>query len=652
MRRVCSLVAMVAIVTLFVLGPPGGGATAAHAAELRFGVVSPNLKVRPAQRPPVQSGARLFAGRNEFEAFQVVFSSSGGSVDGIGVLLSQPLSGPGGATLPADSVTLYRADYYEVGTASNTEGAAGRWPDPLIPDLDPIVGERRNAFPFRVPAAESRVVWVDIFVPATATAGRYTGELAVTVSGSAVGTLPIELQVGDFTLPSTASLRSAFAMDFDEPCMAHTGTESCDPRWNERKALELRERYVRCALDHRFTIHDPFFQPPVPGSIEPFEELMLPLVLGSGRTRLRGARLTAIRLGGDDFATWLGYARRKGFADRLFYYPVDEPHGQDEWKRFATRARALHAADPAAKTILTTTLREATAHGVAQHVDIFVPVINFLEERPNAGTPYDGNQRPSYEAWLAADPKHELWSYQSCQSHGCGECGTPSPNEFERGWPLRVIDGSAIQNRAFAWIAFTHDIGAELYFETVEQLGTAWARNGQCKYSGSGDGTLLYPGKPSRIGGKTDIPIESMRLKLLREGMEDYEYLVLAAGQDQAEALAIARALFPHPYETAQPPERLDEARARLYAMIDGKAPPPGAASGGSSVTVPNGRDGGATDEDPAGPSDKDGLGARSACAIGGDGAAGGPTLLLAGLLLLARRRRRQRARDTRRRRP
>ncbi|MBK8479930.1 MAG: DUF4091 domain-containing protein [Proteobacteria bacterium] len=639
----------VAALALPVLGLLAGLASTAGAAELNFGVVTPNLKVRPTERPAVQSGAQLFAGRNEFEAFQVVFTARGGSVDGLGARISSPLTGPGGATLPSDSVTLYRADYYEVGTASNTEGGAGRWPDPLIPDLDPLVGERRNAFPFRLPAGESRSVWVDVFVPATAAAGRYTGELTVTVKGAAVGTLPIALQVGEFTLPSTASLRSAFAMDFDQPCMAHTGTESCDSRWNERKALELRERYVRCALDHRFTIHDPFFQPPTGGSIAPFDELMLPLVLGTGRTRLRGARLTTIRLGGDDFATWLGYARRKGFADRLFYYPVDEPHGKGEWSRFAARARALHAADPAARTILTATLREATANGVAQHVDIFVPVINFLEERPNAGTPYDGNQRASYAAWLVADPKHELWSYQSCQSHGCGECGTPSPNEGERGWPLRVIDGSAIQNRAFAWIAFTHELGAELYFETVEQLGTAWARNGQCKYSGSGDGTLFYPGTPARIGGKTDIPVESIRLKLLREGMEDYEYLVLAGRLNRLEALKVARTLFPHPYETAQPPARLEAARAQLYALIAGMAPPASGGSGGSggaSVTVPNGRDGGSAGEDPSGDAD-DGLSARSACAVGGGGSA--PSLLLGLLLLWTRRVRRRRAHATRR---
>src|SRR5262249_42223366 len=48
-------------------------------------------------------------------------------------------------------------------------------------------------------------------------------------------------------------------------------------------------------------------------------------------------------------------------------------------------------------------------------------------------------------------------------------------------------------------------------------------------FGGNGDGTLFYPGRPDRIGGHSDVPIESIRLKLIREGLEDYEYLALLA---------------------------------------------------------------------------------------------------------------------------
>ena len=560
-------------------------AAPASAQELTFGVLTPNLKVRPADAPKTRPGAKLMAARNEFESFQIVLRARGGAVKDVSVKLSRPLSGPEGATIPAANVTLYRVAYYKVKTPSNLEGAAGRWPDPLIPARDTYLGQRRNAFPMEVPAKESRVVWVDVQVPADASPGDYSGELQIDAAGEKAGTVPVSLHVGDFTLPSTATLRSAFDMDFAQPCKAHTGHESCSKEWNERKANELRELYIRSALEHRFTIANPFFQPPFGDSAKPFEDKILPHLTGTAKeTRLKGARLTTVRLGVDDpkeFKKRLAYAKKKGFADRLFYYPVDEPTAE-EWPRFRRLAKKLHAVDAKAKIIITAPIQETDKAKVTDLVDIFVPVINHLEDRPSAGTPYGGNQRSRYDAWLKAKPGRELWAYQSCMSHGCGECDEESPERFDTGWPNRVIDSSAVQNRAFPWHAFLYDVSCELYFEVSEQLTTAWKDNGQCKFSGSGDGTLYYPGKPSLIGGKGHIPIESIRIKMIREGMEDYEYLVLAAKKDRAATEKIARALFPKSYRSFRAPAQLEYARKRLFAMLDpltrqetGAAPPP-----------------------------------------------------------------------------
>jgi hypothetical protein len=132
-----------------------------------------------------------------------------------------------------------------------------------------------------------------------------------------------------------------------------------------------------------------------------------------------------------------------------------------------------------------------------------------------------------------------------------------------------VIDSSAVQDRAFPWHAFRLNIVGELYFSTTYQLATAWDENGQCAFSGSGDGTIFYPGIPSIIGGTRDIPIESLRMKMIREGMEDYEYLNLVAKKDHSKALEIAKNLFPHTYESDQSPEELQRARDLLFEILD-----------------------------------------------------------------------------------
>ena len=67
---------------------------------------------------------------------------------------------------------------------------------------------------------------------------------------------------------------------------------------------------------------------------------------------------------------------------------------------------------------MTTAIQDADAHGVTDSIDIIVPVINYLDDRE--GSQYAGEQRAKYDAFLGASPRREIWSYQSCMSHGCG----------------------------------------------------------------------------------------------------------------------------------------------------------------------------------------------------------------------------------------
>jgi glycosyl hydrolase family 123 len=132
--------------------------------------------------------------------------------------------------------------------------------------------------------------------------------------------------------------------------------------------------------------------------------------------------------------------------------------------------------------------------------------------------------------------------YQSCMSHDCG--GTNA-----RGWPSYMIDALAVRNRAMQWLLFSKQTTGELYWETGYALYAkrdAWID--QWAFTGNGDGTLFYPGTPAKIGGTSNVPIASIRLKMIREGMEDFEYLTKLASfgpSAKQEALQIATAQFP-----------------------------------------------------------------------------------------------------------
>ncbi|HLG23094.1 MAG TPA: hypothetical protein VI382_09780, partial [Candidatus Manganitrophaceae bacterium] len=85
-----------------------------------------------------------------------------------------------------------------------------------------------------------------------------------------------------------------------------------------------------------------------------------------------------------------------------------------------------------------------------------------------------------------------------------------------------------------------------------------------------------YPGRPDQVGGTHHIPIESIRLKMIREGLEDYEYLKLAEAKKgrswiEAEILPLLREDDRTPlsvYRWTNRPEKIFEAREKLAAAL------------------------------------------------------------------------------------
>ncbi len=522
-------------------------------------VAGSSEKIRPDAAPRALAQASLAAARNEFEAFQIVVTGPATQVSArASPLVSRTRSA-------VDDVKLYRVDLIDARNASAADGGTGRWPDALVPDVDDVVGEQRNAFPFDVPAGESHAIWVEVHVPPDATRGTHVGEVRVH-TGEGDATIPVTLDVWGFVLPSTSSLRTHFGLSYGVLGAGHG-------LWGDDGA-SLRARYAQLALDHRVSLGGVADD----GSrvqFDHFDRFYGALVAGTAPTRLQGARLTSVKyVGGagsvDEHRRWAQHAREQGWMDRLFDYTCDEPPLTCRWGDIPGRARAAHDADPEFRTLVTTQIRDAQDHGVAGDIDVMVPVVNWIDDKP--GSSMAGDQRSRYDAFLASGPAKELWLYQSCMSHGCGgtvNMGSPSEQDrYFTGWPSYAIDASAVRNRAMEWISFVERASGELYWETAFAFShDAWSS--QWDFSGNGDGTLFYPGTPSRIGGHTDIPVASIRLKMIREGMEDYEYLKLLSDLGGAdEAREMARSLFPDAHSTDASPERLMAVREAIAHRI------------------------------------------------------------------------------------
>src|SRR5262249_58913789 len=118
--------------------------------------------------------------------------------------------------------------------------------------------------------------------------------------------------------------------------------------------------------------------------------------------------------------------------DGTVFYTVEEPdfHAPG-WDTAIHWANVAHGADPGFKVLLTAPIESYASHaGTSSGVaNVIAPVVDQLDNR--AGTTHYGNQRPNYDAFLAVDPRNELWAYQSCDSHSC--TSTSDPTIY--GWP-------------------------------------------------------------------------------------------------------------------------------------------------------------------------------------------------------------------------
>jgi hypothetical protein len=558
-------------------------APAARASTVWTAIASEKIRPDAAARAEATSAA-IAAAKNEFEAFQIVVSGPATNVSAS----ASDLKGPG----TIGGLKLFREALLDVSQPSAADGATGRFPDPLVPDVDDVVGEKRNAFPFDVPAGESRAIWVEAHVPQNAAAGAYTGTVTIHANdGDHV--VPVSLTVWDFTLPSTASLKSSFALGAG--VMSRHAAKSGD------ELSKLRVRYGQLALDHRVSLHSVWND----GNKDwtHFDAFYGPLLDGKAQTQLEGAKLTSVESGAslssvDEHRAWATHFKQHGWFDKLFQYTCDEPPITCQWADIPARAGVAKQADPEFRTLVTTDMEQAQKNGGAgmlAAIDLMVPVVNFLDDRPPSayGWTPGGEKAADYAPFRAMSPKKELWLYQSCMSHGCGgtvDIGNPSADQlYYTGWPSYAVDVSSVRSRSMEWLSFRYGATGELYYETVQAYYERDPWQSVYEFSGNGDGTLFYPGTIDAIGGQTEIPVTSIRMKMIREGMEDFEYLKLLADLgDKDTAKQIAAKLFPHAYEADAKPEDLMGAREaiarKILALSNKVVPAAGASAGTNSV--------------------------------------------------------------------
>ena len=557
-----------------------------HAQNTSIWITGPLEKVLQTNTTP--GGAQslqISASRNEFADFQVHAIPSTNPIQ-MNVTVSDFTNSQANYTIKsAKNVFLYREAYLNVTTLSDQNGTPGVTPDPLIPTVDPYAGQARNAFPVTVAANQTQSAWIDVLVPVGAPPGNYTGTVTISDGSNAIGQLSVALNVWAFTLPSTASLKSAFGISWNGMCVAAYGAGS-DNGYSEcaqypgsggnvNTAFDLIYRSeIMLALDHRISLSGGVYAGPPPGDWTQFDATYSDLLNGTAPTVLSGAALTTISYAPATNLTapstiqdWVAHFTGNSWLGALFDNTCDFCSFSDA----LSAEQTIYAASPNLKTMLKFNIADATANNLLPDLNIIVPPVEQME--PQGGS----NQRSTYNSFLSGTNTH-LWWYQWCRTYG--SCTNGSVGPATSTYPSYTIDASPVRNRVFQWLAYLDSIEAEFY----EQVDYCWVDlDGSCGSNpwagvyhngGNGDQTLIYPGTPAEIGGTTPVPVPSIRLKLIRDGMQDYEYLhALSQAGQGAFVASTVQSFITNAYTFSNDPQALLSARQALGNQLSGLVP-------------------------------------------------------------------------------
>lgn len=446
------------------------------------------VKVDPQRGPDsVAPSPTLVLCRGETGSFQVAVTAGDRPLAWLD-LSPFELHGEDGA-IPVRLEQLYREHFVQVDQPSgNLVREPRAWPDALLPLR--YVGHPGLA------AGRTAVFWVDVAVPRRASPGVYTARPEVLLAGEP-HELDLTVTVVDIALPVERHLQANAAVYFADVLLNYAN-EHWSPRsetwtYDTPQYVRIREAIYELLLEHRLCAYDLPVRPGTPAAARWMTDprvhsIRLPWLDDQGSAALRAT---------------VDQARALGVSAKLYYYAADEPP-PPAYPGVIAAAEALHAAAPGVPFVATV----APVPELAEAVDIWCP--NFAN--------YLGPGYLDFAALAAERAAGKGTWWYTC-------CVPLAP------YPTWLVDDDAVAPRASVWAMAKYGLTGFVY-----SMAHGWSPDPYASVASfnqtNGDGLLLYPGQP--FG--TDQPLPSIRLKLLREGLQDYELLRLLALERDAAA--------------------------------------------------------------------------------------------------------------------
>lgn len=498
-------------------------------------------KTRPVPRKSAKS-IELALAQNEREAAQLIVCPSR-ALTGF-TAAANALTGPNGAQLAAKNIEVLRVRYVNVERITDNWGAAAPWPDPLPPFSGPIA----------LAANENQPLWIRVFAPKGTPTGEYTGAITLRAEGYAAE-VPLKVRVYGFALPDRMTCSTAFGFSTGNVC-EYQKLET------DAQRKEVLEKYLFSLGAHHITPYGPSFhadysakwvtltpeqcagEPKADRALLQAQPLTPVFDWTAWDTEMQRVfdtyHFTSFRLGlpgigGGDFQGFkdgtrerdLAFARyakavqehlrEKGWLDEAYVYWIDEPT-EKEYPHVLAGFDRLKNAAPDIRRMLTEQVEPGLNGG------------------PNLWCPMTSAYKHEKTLPFRAQGDHFWWYV----------CTVP-----KRPFPGLFIDHPGIDLRVWLWQTWKYDVeGILIWQSNLWTTDTAYpdkpqnpyedpmswmtgygTKKGDKKPWGNGDGRFMYPPEAAADANPPapvlEGPVDSIRWEMLRDGIEDYEYLAM-----------------------------------------------------------------------------------------------------------------------------
>ncbi|MDH3650039.1 MAG: DUF4091 domain-containing protein, partial [Saprospiraceae bacterium] len=577
----------------------------------------------------------LYCARGEYVSFQLVIEKTG-SIDLKDIIVKCSPFKQSGKRLTADPELFLewavRVTSHSTGYEKTSLGP-GYYPDALIPlkfvemDIDQYPGRIR--YPFELPDFINRIenqryalVWVDQWVPIDrekATPGDYLADVTVSVEGEKK-TIPVKLHIWDFALPNQNTLagnlqQEGFLKGMDETrelqlyqLLKRHRVVPADPTYDpsikvsQNGEIEIDFAIYDNRLKKYFTgeaFTEEYGYKYGPGYGEPIEQFVLPFDVygkhgGGGWPDIVKQELTPS-------ADWLDMYKEATALERL-------PEKEDIYLEaiHLVREHILDLVDPA-KTDLIVYLNGLDESYFPEAWDRMkywggVYKRHFPETKFRVDGAYSTEAmeviKDILDYWCCHTIGYDIETIKQYRALGVTDW-LYGPQMYEReqnGWcgSSTFMDLELSNERLISWSCFKYESHTWCSWGMGSGWTTGWYNSETFKdlFRDHGTGPLSYRRyngnamevyAPGFVAG-IDEPCPSLRLKNMRDGVEEYEYMQLLTKLDgnRDRVDKIVNSIVFDPYGKAaignlnpwnHNPNKWDEARILMGQLIEGAVP-------------------------------------------------------------------------------